>query len=180
MHESETGGKRAELVSLGGADSNGFRGTGNEPAHNRTPDRPMPIQTGSPMVLQRLLLRACRSAGSRLKMADSLGTRLTGREALTRILAAKSVLDRVLAADEKMVGVLLPPTAGAAIVNAALALSGRVAVNLNYTASQAIVDLCIDRAGLKHVISSPAWSTTPTRVRRRRSAGWRVSITPRC
>jgi acyl-[acyl-carrier-protein]-phospholipid O-acyltransferase/long-chain-fatty-acid--[acyl-carrier-protein] ligase len=117
----------------------------------------MPIQTGSPMVLQRLLLRACRSAGSRLKMADSLGTRLTGREALTRILAAKSVLDRVLAADEKMVGVLLPPTAGAAIVNAALALSGRVAVNLNYTASQAIVDLCIDRAGLKHVISSPAF-----------------------
>ena len=117
----------------------------------------MPIQTGSPMVLQRLMLRACRSAGSRLKMADSLGTRLTGREALTRILAAKSVLDRVLAADEKMVGVLLPPTAGAAIVNAALALSGRAAVNLNYTASQAIVDLCIDRAGLKHVISSPAF-----------------------
>jgi acyl-[acyl-carrier-protein]-phospholipid O-acyltransferase/long-chain-fatty-acid--[acyl-carrier-protein] ligase len=76
---------------------------------------------------------------------------------LTRIFAAKSVLDRVLGADEKMVGVLLPPTAGAAVVNAALALSGRVAVNLNYTTSQAILDLCIERAGLKHVISSPAF-----------------------
>lgn len=90
-------------------------------------------------------------------MADSLGTRLTGRELLTRIFAAKSVLDRVLAADERMVGVLLPPTAGAAIVNAALALSGRVAVNLNYTTNQSILDLCVERAGLRHVISSPAF-----------------------
>jgi acyl-[acyl-carrier-protein]-phospholipid O-acyltransferase/long-chain-fatty-acid--[acyl-carrier-protein] ligase len=40
-------------------------------------------------------------------------------------------------------------------VNAALALSGRVAVNLNYTASQSILDLCIERARLEHVISSP-------------------------
>ena len=117
----------------------------------------MPTESDPPMVLQRRLLRACRSAGGRLKMADSLGTRLTGRDLLTRIFAAKSVLDRVLAADEKMVGVMLPPTAGAAVVNAALALSGRVAVNLNYTSSQAILDLCVERAGLKHVISSPAF-----------------------
>jgi acyl-[acyl-carrier-protein]-phospholipid O-acyltransferase/long-chain-fatty-acid--[acyl-carrier-protein] ligase len=107
------------------------------------------------MILQRRMLRACRSAARRLKMADSLGTRLTGRELLIRILAARSVLERVLGPDEKMVGVLLPPTAGAAIVNAALALSGRVAVNLNYTASQSILDLCIERARLTHVISSP-------------------------
>ena len=107
------------------------------------------------MILQRRMLRACRSAARRLKMADSLATRLTGRELLIRIFAARSVLERVLGPDEKMVGVLLPPTAGAAIVNAALALSGRVAVNLNYTASQSILDLCIERARLKHVISSP-------------------------
>jgi hypothetical protein len=66
------------------------------------------------LVLQRRLLRACRSAAGRLKMADSLGTKLTGRELLTRILVAKRVLDRVLGPDEKRVGVLLPPTAGAA------------------------------------------------------------------
>jgi len=101
------------------------------------------------------MLRACRSAAGRLKMADSLGTKLTGRELLTRILVAKRVLDRALGPDEKRVGVLLPPTAAAAIVNAALALSGRVAVNLNYTSSQSILDVCIARAGLKHVISSP-------------------------
>jgi acyl-[acyl-carrier-protein]-phospholipid O-acyltransferase/long-chain-fatty-acid--[acyl-carrier-protein] ligase len=107
------------------------------------------------LVLQRRMLRACRSAAGRLKMADSLGTKLTGRDLLTRILVARRVLERVLAPDEKRVGVLLPPTAGAAIVNAALALSGRVAVNLNYTSAQPILDVCIERAGLRHVISSP-------------------------
>jgi acyl-[acyl-carrier-protein]-phospholipid O-acyltransferase/long-chain-fatty-acid--[acyl-carrier-protein] ligase len=117
----------------------------------------MTASQDAPLVLQRRMLRACRTAAGRLKMADSLGSRLTGRELLIRILAAKRVLDREIAADERMVGVLLPPTAGAAIVNAALALSGRVAVNLNYTSSQAILDLCIERAGLRHVISSPAF-----------------------
>jgi len=111
--------------------------------------------TTEPMILQRRLLRALRAAGGRLKMADSLGTRLTGRELLLRILAARAVLERVLAPDERNVGVMLPPTVGAAVVNAALALSGRVAVNLNYTASQPILDLCIERAKLRHVISSP-------------------------
>jgi len=108
-------------------------------------------------LLQQALLRACRSAAGRMKMADSLGTRLTGRELLTRILCARAVLERTLAPDERRVGLLLPQTAGAAVVNAALALSGRVAVNLNYTTSQAILDLCIERAGLRHVISSPAF-----------------------
>ena len=75
------------------------------------------------------MLRGLRGAAGRLKMADSLGTRLTGRQLLIRILAARLVLERTLGPDEKRVGVLLPPTAGAAIVNAALALMGRVAVN---------------------------------------------------
>jgi acyl-[acyl-carrier-protein]-phospholipid O-acyltransferase/long-chain-fatty-acid--[acyl-carrier-protein] ligase len=118
---------------------------------------PTDTSADATMVLQRRLLRACRSAAGRLKVADSLGTRLTGRQLLLRILAARSVLERVLADDEKMVGVLLPPTAGAAVVNAALSLSGRVAVNLNYTATQSILDTCIERAGLRHVISSPVF-----------------------
>jgi len=117
--------------------------------------RPSPAD--GPVVLQRLMLRACRAAGKRMKMADSLGTRLTGSDLLLRTLVAKRVLDRVIGPDEKMVGVLLPPTAGAAIVNAALALSGKVAVNLNYTTSQGILDVCIERARLRHVVSSPAF-----------------------
>ncbi len=116
-----------------------------------------PRPTAVPAILHRRLIRSLREAGGRLKMADSLGTRLTGRQLLTRILAARLVLERVLGPDERRVGVLLPPTAGAAIVNAALALMGRVAVNLNYTASQSILNICIERAGLAHVISSPTF-----------------------
>jgi acyl-[acyl-carrier-protein]-phospholipid O-acyltransferase/long-chain-fatty-acid--[acyl-carrier-protein] ligase len=118
---------------------------------------PVDASADPTMVLQRRLLRACRAAAGRLKVADSLGTRLTGRQLLLRILAARRVLERVLDPDEKNVGVLLPPTAGAAVVNAALSLSGRVAVNLNYTATQSILDTCIERAGLRHVISSPVF-----------------------
>lgn len=118
---------------------------------------PVDASADPTMVLQRRLLRACRAAAGRLKVADSLGTRLTGRQLLLRILAARRVLERVLDPGEKNVGVLLPPTAGAAVVNAALSLSGRVAVNLNYTATQSILDTCIERAGLRHVISSPVF-----------------------
>ena len=92
-------------------------------------------------------------------MADSLGTRLTGRQLLTRILAARLVLEKTLGPEEKRVGILLPPTAGAAIVNAALTLMGRVTVNLNYTSSQSILETCIERAGIEHVISSPTFLT---------------------
>ena len=125
-------------------------------ADTNTMGRSSPSELLPPgMVLQRRMLRVCRAASRRLKIADSLGNRLTGRELLTRILCARRVLSRVLAPDEKMVGVLLPPTAAAVVVNAALALMGRVAVNLNYTTSQGILDICIERAGLSHVISSP-------------------------
>jgi acyl-[acyl-carrier-protein]-phospholipid O-acyltransferase/long-chain-fatty-acid--[acyl-carrier-protein] ligase len=40
------------------------------------------------------------------------------------------------------------------LVNAALPLSGRVAVNLNYTASRETLDHCIQAAGIRHVITS--------------------------
>lgn len=118
---------------------------------------PGSVPLPSRLILQRQMLRACRSAGSRMKVADSLGTRMSGRDLLLAVLVVKRVLDRVLQADEKRVGVMLPPTAGAAVVNAALALAGRVAVNLNYTSSQSILDVCVERAGLRHVISSPAF-----------------------
>jgi len=123
-----------------------------------TSPSPSPLEDlPTPMVLQRRMLRALRSAGKRLKVADSLGARLSGSDLLLRILAARRVLERELDPDEKRVGVFLPPTAAAVVVNAALALSGRVAVNLNYTVSQPILDTCIRLAGLKHVISSPTF-----------------------
>ena len=90
--------------------------------HATDPAQQAPSSSDEPMILQRRMLRALRSAGRRLKVADSLGTRLSGRELLIRILAARRVLDRELDPAEKRVGVFLPPTAAAVVVNAALAL----------------------------------------------------------
>ncbi|MBS0266199.1 MAG: MFS transporter [Planctomycetes bacterium] len=105
--------------------------------------------------LPRLFLRSCRRSRRRPKVADSGGMDLTGGELLLRTLIVKRVLERlVLQADEKFVGVLLPPSVGGVIVNAALPLTGRIAVNLNYTASRETIDHCIQAAEIRHVITS--------------------------
>ena len=40
------------------------------------------------------------------------------------------------------------------VVNAALSIDRRVAVNLNYTVSQEVIQDCIDQAGIRHVLTS--------------------------
>src|SRR5712691_11104342 len=105
--------------------------------------------------LARMFLRNCRKSRSRKKVADSAGQDLTGGALLLRTLVVKRLLSRtVLAADEKFVGVLLPPSVGGVLVNAALPLLGRVAVNLNYTASPATINACIRQSGIRHVLTS--------------------------
>ncbi|MEQ9407083.1 MAG: acyl-[ACP]--phospholipid O-acyltransferase [Fuerstiella sp.] len=100
-------------------------------------------------------IRQCRLAWSRTKVADSAGTKLTGGRLLTAALAFQRLLTRsVLTPDEKMVGLLLPPSVGGAIANLAVSLSGRVSVNLNYTLSDDVVNYCIDQTGLKKIITS--------------------------
>ena len=114
----------------------------------------------SEMNLPRMFLRNCRKSMSRSKVADSGGQDLTGGQLLLRTLIVKRLLERnVLAADEKFVGVLLPPSVGGVLVNAALPLMGRVPVNLNYTASSDTIDHCIQETGIKHVLTSRLFVT---------------------
>ena len=106
-------------------------------------------------VIPSLLIRQCKSSRRRKKIADSSGATATGGEFLTRTLVAIDLLKRhVLSADEKTVGLLLPPSVGGAVINAAITLSGRIAVNLNYTLSEEVVNYCIRESGLKHVLAS--------------------------
>ena len=48
----------------------------------------------------------------------------------------------------------MPPSKGGAVVNMALALDKRTTVNLNYSASEEILNACIKAAGIKHVLTS--------------------------
>ena len=109
--------------------------------------------------LPRLFLRMCRRNLSRSKVADSTGQNLTGGQLLLRTLIVKRVMERILGRDEKNVGILLPPSVGGAIVNAAVALSKRVSVNLNYTNTAETINHCIQEAGVRHVITSRLFLT---------------------
>ncbi len=105
--------------------------------------------------LPKLFLQRCREKGARIKISDSTGAQLSGYDLLIRTLVLRRIFNRaVLKRDEKFVGVLLPPTVPGAIANFALSLSGRVAVNLNYTVSNAIVNNCIEQAGIQNILTS--------------------------
>jgi acyl-[acyl-carrier-protein]-phospholipid O-acyltransferase/long-chain-fatty-acid--[acyl-carrier-protein] ligase len=104
--------------------------------------------------LPRRFIRECRRKLWKLKVADSTNQELTGGSLLTRSLVLRRLLGRTLAADEKMVGVYLPSSSGGVIVNAALALMRRVAVNLNYTMSSSDLQAQIELCGIKHVLTS--------------------------
>jgi acyl-[acyl-carrier-protein]-phospholipid O-acyltransferase/long-chain-fatty-acid--[acyl-carrier-protein] ligase len=109
----------------------------------------------SAMVLPRQFLRACRRAGRRRKVADTTGVEMTGNQLLLRTLVVRRMLRReILAPDERFVGLLLPPSAGALLANAALAIDHRVPVNLNYTVSSQVMNECIAQCGIRHVLTT--------------------------
>jgi acyl-[acyl-carrier-protein]-phospholipid O-acyltransferase/long-chain-fatty-acid--[acyl-carrier-protein] ligase len=86
-------------------------------------------------------------------MADSTGVKLTFGEALIRALALGRVLSRELG-PEPYVGVMVPPSVTGAVVNIALLLRGRIPINLNYSASQSVIDASVDQCQIRHVITS--------------------------
>lgn len=101
------------------------------------------------------LIEQCKSRGKRMKIADSSGAELSGSELLLRTLVLRRLLlKNVLGPDEHNVGLLMPPTVPGAVANFALNFAGKTTVNLNYTASSAILNQCIELANVKHVITS--------------------------
>lgn len=109
----------------------------------------------SGQILPRKFLRTCRRAGRRKKVADTLGVELTGYDLLVRTLVVRRLLRReILAPDERFVGLLLPPSAGGLLANAALAIDGRVPVNLNYTVTSEVMNECIAQCGIRHVLTT--------------------------
>ncbi|MBI5624370.1 MAG: AMP-binding protein [Elusimicrobia bacterium] len=105
--------------------------------------RPLPLE----------FLREARRHPSRLAVADSSGAKLSFLRALAGSWLLGRTLDRELPAAER-VGLLLPPTAAGVLANIGLSMMGRVPVNLNYTASADVVRACVEKAGIKSVVTS--------------------------
>jgi acyl-[acyl-carrier-protein]-phospholipid O-acyltransferase/long-chain-fatty-acid--[acyl-carrier-protein] ligase len=95
---------------------------------------------------------ALRSFG-KPAIADSMGADLTYGKALTGALLLGRALDAELPGQANA-AVLLPPSAGGALANLALASAGRVPVNLNYTASREAIDHALRSAGISTIVTS--------------------------
>ncbi|MGL6227005.1 MAG: AMP-binding protein [Thermoguttaceae bacterium] len=105
---------------------------------------------------QSQMIRACRKYGRDMKLVDSTGQELKGYSTLLRTFVFQRLVHKILAPreQEQYVGLLFPTTVYGAIVNAALAMDRRVAVNLNYTFGPDTINACIDKADIKHVFTT--------------------------
>ncbi|MBN1853807.1 MAG: AMP-binding protein [Pirellulales bacterium] len=107
------------------------------------------------MTLPGTMIRRCRQALFRWKVADVTTPRLTGGNLLMRTLILRRLLLREIISEETpYVGVLLPPSVGGLIINAAITMAKQTVVNLNYTLDNSTLNACIRRTGLKYVLTS--------------------------
>jgi acyl-[acyl-carrier-protein]-phospholipid O-acyltransferase / long-chain-fatty-acid--[acyl-carrier-protein] ligase len=112
-------------------------------AHRDAVQRPLPD----------LFVEAARRNWRRLAMADSGKRKVSfGRALVGAALFRSLILKRCR--DEKMVGILLPPSVPTALLNIGISLSGRVPVNLNYTASAESMQIAIQRCQIKTIFTS--------------------------
>ena len=82
----------------------------------------------------------------------SYAAALAGGRILARIL-------RPILADDEMIGVWLPSSVGGALANIALALLGKVSVNLNYTLSTQTTRSAIQQCRIRRVLTSRLFLT---------------------
>jgi acyl-[acyl-carrier-protein]-phospholipid O-acyltransferase/long-chain-fatty-acid--[acyl-carrier-protein] ligase len=109
----------------------------------KSPDRSLAYQ----------FVRTARKNRRKRCILDSTGKRLNYGEALAGALALAGEINKLTRSQDK-VGILLPPSAGGALVNLAVILLGKVAVNLNYTTSEEARLDAVNQCNIKCIISS--------------------------
>jgi acyl-[acyl-carrier-protein]-phospholipid O-acyltransferase / long-chain-fatty-acid--[acyl-carrier-protein] ligase len=103
--------------------------------------------------LTRSFMQAARRHPRRFAMADGRTPKLTFGDSLIKAVFLARRL-RPLWRDQKMVGILLPPSIPGALVNWAALLLGKVPINLNYTSSNESIASCAKQCELKTVVTS--------------------------
>ncbi len=106
--------------------------------------------------LHRALIRMARRHPFRFAMADAQNPKVRSISVLIRSIFLARRL-RYAWSDQKMAGILLPPSTEGAFVNYAAMLSGIPPVNLNYTLSDHAMASCINQCGIRKVITSKAF-----------------------
>ena len=103
------------------------------------------------------LIQTARRFWNRPFLSDTTGKRLSHGKALIASLLLRQRIRTQLNHEDESVGVLLPSCVGGALVNFALALDARVAVNLNFTASPHAFESAIQQSRIKVTITSRAF-----------------------
>ena len=103
--------------------------------------------------LTRSFINAARRYPRRFAMADGRTPKLTFGDSLVKTVFLARRL-RPLWRNQKMVGILLPPSIPGALVNWAALLLGKIPINLNYTSSNESIASCAKQCELKTVVTS--------------------------
>jgi acyl-[acyl-carrier-protein]-phospholipid O-acyltransferase / long-chain-fatty-acid--[acyl-carrier-protein] ligase len=106
--------------------------------------------------LQRSFARAARRHPFRFAMGDGRVPKMSFGAALIKSIFLANRLKKVWKG-QKMVGILMPPSVGGALVNYAAMLCGKVPVNFNYTASNEITASCARQCDIKTTVTSRAF-----------------------
>jgi acyl-[acyl-carrier-protein]-phospholipid O-acyltransferase / long-chain-fatty-acid--[acyl-carrier-protein] ligase len=106
--------------------------------------------------LHRRFIGSARRHPFRFAMADGRTEDVKFFAALTKTIFLARRLRKVWAG-QKMVGILLPPSVGGALVNLAALMLGKVPVNLNYTASNESLASVAKQCDITTVITSQAF-----------------------
>ncbi len=108
----------------------------------------MADQTG---IAERWLRTACQNRGQ-TAVIDSVGTRLNKRRFITATALFSKRINALIG--DQNVAVLLPASSAGAIANMSVLLSGKTVVNLNYTASAKALQAGMNKAEVRHVLTS--------------------------
>lgn len=104
----------------------------------------------------RAMLRHWKTNCANQTVIADLSSELKGSDALLRALVLRRLFRKILGprTEEENVGLLIPPCVPSVLANAALSLDRRVVVNLNYTVSPDVMNKCIEKVKMKHLITS--------------------------
>lgn len=123
--------------------------------HDRLATRAALARKSHNLTPPRLYLRVARQKWGESCFLD--GAVATGEMTFGRALTASLLMAEIFQSqipNEEMVGVWMPTGTGGALVNVALGLCGRVAINLNYTASQSVNDACLAQTAVKTIVTA--------------------------
>ena len=106
--------------------------------------------------LHREFIHAMRRHPFRFAMADQTRPHVSSLKALIGSIVLARAL-RPYWKDQRLVGILIPPTVAGALVNVAAPLCGKTSVNLNYTVGKPGLEAAVRLAGLRTIVTSRAF-----------------------